>query len=85
MDPWLEEAENCHPSPWGPQGYQAISTASYIAQVIFSRDGCYSVQLRQKRRHFLMQMLNMGQTRVTDDCRKKHRDDRETVMLRAAD
>lgn len=43
------------------------------------------MQLRQKHRHFLMQMLNMGQTRDTDDCRKEHRNDRETVMLRAAD
>lgn len=32
-----------------------------------------------------MQMLNMGQTRDTDDCRKEHRNDRETVTLRAAD
>lgn len=85
MDPWLEEAENCHPSPWGSRGYQAVSTVSHIAQVVFSGDGCCSVQLRQKRRHFLMQMLNMGQTRDTDDCRKEHRNDRETVTLRAAD
>ena len=69
----------------GTRGYQTISTASHIAQVILSGDGCGCVQPRQKRRHFRMQMLNMGQTRDTDDCRKEHRNDRETVTLRAAD
>lgn len=32
-----------------------------------------------------MQMFNMGQTRDTDDCRKKHGNDREAVTMRAAD